>query len=473
MTVRVRFAPSPTGELHLGGARTALVNALFARKTGGVFVLRIEDTDLERNVPGAEDRLEADLAWLGIVPDESPRLGGPFPPYRQSERTERQMAAFEQAKAAGRVYPCFCPAGAQAEHGCPGGCGELGEAEAARRIAAGERPAWRFRLLDDDRAVDDLLHGHVDFAGAPAPDPVVLRPDGRFNFLFASVVDDSDQKITHVVRGDDHLPNAWKQAQMLKALGREVPRYAHLPLILGADRTPLSKRHGHSSVGAVRDAGYPPEAIVLALAHLGATPPEVEPGTDPWPRLVASFELERLNTSAAVHDQPRLEHLSAAWLRALPADELARRARGRADRDAFLAAPDADPEWWPELLALCCLSQTTIAAAIELAARLAGWPGGWPEGEEGPAPAVLDAWLAAWPEAGLGPDQINEIARKVTAETGAKRAALYHPLRLALTGSGDGPALAKLAPLFDRAASAGGARAAVASCRERLARARR
>ncbi len=472
MRARVRFAPSPTGELHLGGARTALVNALFARATGGRLVLRIEDTDLERNVPGAEQRLEDDLRWLGIVPDESPRESGPYPPYRQSERESSHRAAFEQARAAGRAYPCFCPPGARADRRCPGNCAELDDDARARRTAAGEAPpAWRFRLDDGDRVIDDLLRGPVDFRGAPAPDPVIVRADGRATFLFASVVDDADQHVSHVIRGDDHLPNAWKQAQMLKAIGREVPRYGHLPLILGPDREPLSKRHGHASVAALRAEGYAPEAVVLALAHLGMTPPEVTPGDDPWPALVASFALDKVSAAPAVHDQARLDFLSAAWQRALPAAELAARARGRDDRDALVWDRAGDPPWWPVLLATCAESQVTLRGAIALAAALLRFPGA-PAGDPA-GRAVLaawrDAWPAAWPDA---PEPVfKDLAATVTAATGAKRAALFHPLRLALTGAEEGPALARVAPLIDRAAREGGATQEIASCRDRIDRA--
>ena len=470
MSVRVRFAPSPTGELHLGGARTALVNALFARKERGAFVLRIEDTDLDRNVAGAEERLESDLRWLGIVPDESPRAGGPFAPYHQSERLPRHIEAFERLKADGRVYACFCPPGANATQGCPGRCAALPADDARRRITAGEPAAWRFPLSEEDRRIEDAVHGAVDFSGAPAPDPVIVRADGRPTFLFAGAVDDADQGITHVIRGEDHLPNAWKQAQMLRALGRPVPRYAHLPLILGADRSPLSKRHGHTSVGAVRDAGYPPEAIVMALAHLGMTAPAVAPGSDPWPALIEAFDLRRLNHAASVHDQDRLDHLAAAWLRALPPAETARRARHRGDRDALVASPDADPSWWPEFLALFAESSSTLGAAIVAAGPFLSWPGGWTE--DGPAPDVLTVWRALWPADGLGDaDAFGELSRAATREPGAKRAALFHPLRVALTGRGEGPALARLAPLIDRAAREGGARHEVVPCVTRIDRA--
>ncbi len=464
---RVRFAPSPTGELHLGGARTALINALFARAQGGAFVLRIEDTDLERNVPGAEERLQADLEWLGIVADESPSHGGPCAPYRQSERLAQHVAAFERLEESGRAYPCFCPPDAKATRGCPGGCFERPRPE--RSAPAAGAPAWRFRLSDDSRVVDDLLRGEVSFVGAPAPDPVIVRADGRPTFLFASVIDDADQGITHVIRGEDHLPNAWKQVQMLEALGRAAPRYGHLPLILGIDRTPLSKRHGRTTVGDLREAGYVPEAVVLALAHLGMTAPVVTPGADPWPALVRDFSFDRLNKSPAVYDQARMDFLSAAWIRALPAMELARRGAGQEER-ARIFAEGPDPEWWPEWLALVAESRVTLGAALVAADELLRWPGGYPEGE---APPVLDAWREMWPPDGLrDADHFAELSRAVSAQTGALRAALLHPLRVALTGSGQGPALKRLAPLIDRAARVGGARFEVSSCVARIARAR-
>ncbi len=470
MTVRVRFAPSPTGELHLGGARTALVNALFARKERGRFVLRIEDTDQDRNVAGAEQRLEDDLRWLGIRPDESPAAGGPYAPYRQSERLPSQYAAFDKLRAAGRVYACFCPPGEAATAGCPARCSELPADEVERRVSAGARPAWRFTLTEDERAIDDALRGRVDFAGAPAPDPVIMRADGRPTFLFAGAIDDADQEITHVIRGEDHLPNAWKQAQMLRAAGRAVPLYAHLPLILGPDRTPLSKRHGHTSIGTVRGAGYPAEAIVMALAHLGMTPPDVTPGTDPWEPLVAHFALERVSAAASVYDQDRLEFLSAAWLRALSPAELALRTLGRTDREALLGARP-DPGWWPEALALFAESHATLAGAIEHATAFLQWEGGW--SEDGPPPDVLASWRGRWPQEGMtGADQFTEIGKLVGRESGTRGAALFHPLRVALTGSGAGPALSRLAPLFDRAAHEGGALREIVSCVTRIDRAR-
>ncbi|RMG49174.1 MAG: glutamate--tRNA ligase [Acidobacteria bacterium] len=461
---RVRFAPAPTGRLHLGGARTALVNALFARARGGTLVLRIEDTDPERNLPGADEAIEEDLLWLGIVPDEGPTEGGAFGPYRQSERGPVYGGAFEALRAAGRLYPCWCGPEARAESGCPGGCGGLAEGERERRLAREPAvPAWRFRL-GEQREVADLLRGRVSFRGAPAPDPVVLRPGGRPTFLFACAVDDAEMKITHVIRGEDHLPNAWKQEQIQRALGREPPQWLHLPLVLGPDGAPLSKRHGSTAIGDLRDRGVPWEAVVMALAHLGWTPPRVEPGRDPWPELAARFRPERLSRSQPVYDEGRLLHLSGRWLRALPPEELARRSAELAGfRDRFGGSV---PPWWGELLAVCVLSRATLGEAAALA---------WEILEAEPRRAdgggeILDAWLRHWPESGLpGAEDFKRLSARVAEEAGAAGRALFHPLRLALTGREAGPALAVLAPLLDRAAQDPPRGRRVRSCRERIA----
>lgn len=462
MSIRVRFAPSPTGELHLGGARTALVNALFARAQGGRFVLRIEDTDLERNLESAVASLERDLDWLGIVPDESPHKAGEYGPYRQSQRSNSYRVAFETLRAADRIYPCFCASGAAGERRCPGGCASYSPADRAARLASGALHAFRF-LLDEQRGIDDLLHGPVDFTGAPAPDPVVMRADASATFLFANAIDDAEMAISHVIRGDDHLPNAWKQAQILRALGADPPRFAHLPLIHGPDHKPLSKRHGPASVGALRSLGYPAEAVVIALAHLGAQPPEIVAGADPWPPLSAWFRLESLSTAAAIHDQGRLDHFSSMWLRALGPSRVAARARDREDRRELIGDRQ-DPLWWPALIQLTCESQVTLGAAIALARAMLSFGGG-PAGE---SIKVLEHWRHYWPTEGLQEEQFKALSASVQQASATKGSTLFHPLRVALTGRDDGPALSRLAPLIDQAAREGGALFTVRSCVERI-----
>ncbi len=309
MTYRGRFAPSPTGPLHLGNARTALLAWLAARAAGGALVMRVEDLDRPRVRPGLEARQLDELRWLGLGWDEGPDLGGPAGPYRQSERGDRYRAALSRLVEAGLAYPCFCSraeiaAATQAPHGpaddgprYPGTCRALAPAELARRSSA-RAPAWRLRVEPGRVTFDDAVHGPCGFdVAAETGDFVVMRADGIAAYQLAVVVDDAAMGITEVVRGDDLLPSTARQLLLYQALGLPPPRFAHVPLVVGEDGERLAKRHGAASLGELAAAGVAPEAVIGLLAALcGLAPPGARCSAG---ELVAGFGWSRLSRSPA------------------------------------------------------------------------------------------------------------------------------------------------------------------------------
>jgi glutamyl-tRNA synthetase len=337
-TPRVRFAPSPTGHLHIGGARTAIYNWAFARHMGGVFVLRIDDTDPERSTVENTDAILRALRWLGLDWDEGPDTGGPFAPYFQTERAETYREALDALRASGDAYPCFCgPADLEmrreaarigaASPGYDRSCRALSPQAANDRVTAGEPHAWRLAVPEDrgDVTFTDLVRGEMSFPSESLDDFVLVRGDGTPTYNFASIVDDSLMDITHVIRGDDHLSNTPRQILVLEALGRPVPCFAHLSMILGADGTRLSKRHGATSVEAYRDEGHLPEAVVNYLALLGWSPGD---DSDAFSSsiLVERFELGRVSRNPAIFDPVKLEWLNGVHIRELTAAEFVDRA---------------------------------------------------------------------------------------------------------------------------------------------------
>src|ERR1700736_369826 len=331
--VRVRFAPSPTGHLHIGNARTALFNWLFARQKGGTMVLRIEDTDVERSEARFEDQLIADLQWLGLDWDEGPDLGGPHAPSRQSQRLALYREHAERLVDQGKAYLCFCAEEdlqkererAQAEHRQPiysGKCRAVDPAQARRRRAAGESCAIRLRIPEHPIRFHDIVHGAVEFSNEVVSDPIILRSNGMPVYNYVVVIDDALMKITHVIRGDDHLSNTPKQVALYEALGWPVPEFAHLSTILGSDRERLSKRHGATSIANFRDMGVLPEALVNYLALLGWAPSGGTREIFALQELVKEFSLERITPSAAVFDMEKLYWLNRQYVKTWPPDQL-------------------------------------------------------------------------------------------------------------------------------------------------------
>lgn len=328
--VRVRFAPSPTGKLHIGGARTAIYNWAFARATGGTFVLRIEDTDPERSTEENTQIILRAMRWLGLDWDEGPEVGGDFGPYKQTERFDTYKAALEQLKERGAVYPCFCTketldAKREAAEKTEGGysgydrtCRSLSAEEAQARIDAGEPHVWRLKVPENHGPIefDDAVYGHMSFPADVMDDMILVRTDGTPTYNFAVVCDDANMHITHVIRGDDHLSNTPRQILIYEALGLEAPTFAHLSMILGADGKKLSKRHGATSVEEYRDAGYLSDAFVNYLALLGWS---LDGETTIVPRdvLASKFSLDHVSKNPATFDPKKLDWIQAEYIRSM------------------------------------------------------------------------------------------------------------------------------------------------------------
>ncbi|MGH9529528.1 MAG: glutamate--tRNA ligase [Terriglobales bacterium] len=323
---RVRFAPSPTGYLHVGGARTALFNWLYAQHHQGTFILRIEDTDAERSTPEMVEGILQGMCWLGLDWDEGP--------FYQTERVELYRRAAEKLLASGHAYYCFCSKddlesrrARAVEEGRPprydGKCRKISTDEAARRKSAGDSAVVRFKVPESgSTAFDDAVFGRVEFANAEVEDFVLLRSDNGPTYHLSVVADDIDMKITHVIRGADHISNTPKQVMLYEALGAPLPVFAHVPLILGPDKTRLSKRHGATSVLAYRQEGIVPEAFRNFLALLGWTPPEGMPEILGDEQLISLFDLNAISRSDAVFDRAKLDWFNTEYIRSYPAEML-------------------------------------------------------------------------------------------------------------------------------------------------------
>ncbi|MFO1539606.1 MAG: glutamate--tRNA ligase [Chloroflexota bacterium] len=342
MTVRCRIAPSPTGPLHIGTARTALFNYLFARRMGGTYILRLEDTDVARSTAAFEADILAGLHWLGLAWDEGPAIAGlpergAYGPYRQMERIAAYREAAERLLVADRAYECFCtPEELAADRAAQeaareplryvGRCAHLPPERRVALRAAGRAPVIRFRVGTGTVAFDDIVRGHVEIGtDVLGGDLVIMRSDGTPLYHFTVAVDDAAMAITHVIRGEDHLSNTPKHILLFRALGAEIPAFAHLPLILNPDRTKMSKRKSQTAVDAYRAEGFIREAIVNHLALLGWSSGEEDEvfGVD---ALIERFDLARVQSSGAVFDRERLEWLNGQWIRRLNDADLVERA---------------------------------------------------------------------------------------------------------------------------------------------------
>ncbi len=483
--VRVRFAPSPTGHLHVGSVRTALFNWLLARGRGGTFILRIEDTDAERSTIESDRAILEDLRWLGLDWDEGPEVGGPHAPYRQSERLSTYRASAHDLLARGLAYYCFCrPDELDADRraalaaGLPpkyrGRCRAIDPRAAADRVAGGEAAAIRFKVpLDRAVAFEDLIRGLVTFDTAVIGDPIILRSDGRPAYNFAVVIDDAQMAVTHVVRGEDHLSNTPRQILLYDALGLDVPVFAHLSLVLGPDHAPLSKRHGATSVAEFRERGFLPEALINYLALLGWSPGDGEELMSVRD-MAGRFDLARVSHSAAVFDTGKLEWMNRHYMKEAGPARLVREVQPYFVRAGYVAGETAAGRAYLESLlpmvigSVDRLEDAPARVAFVFAwdaARAASLVRAEPDGSRAVA-AFADEIAAAGP---LDKDAFRAAAARVRARTGLKGRGLFHPLRVALTGAESGPELDLAVPAIDRGAAldAGAGVAAVWSCAAR------
>lgn len=331
--IRVRFAPSPTGFLHIGNARTAVLNWLFAKKHDGTFVLRIEDTDIERSTRESETKILEILKWLGLDWDEGPDTNGEFAPYRQSERLDIYQKYAKKLVDSGKAFYCYCTQeelDAEREKAVKEGrdatysgrCYHLTEEEKKAFEADGRKPTIRFRVPKDETVgFDDIVKGSLKFDSNVISDFVILRSEGIPTYNFAVVIDDYLMEISHVIRGDDHVSNTPKQVLLYEALDAELPAFAHIPMILGSDRTRLSKRHGATSVEQYRDMGFLPEAMINFLSLLGWSSPSGEELLS-IDRLIDEIELERINKSAAIFDVEKFKWMNGQYIRSADIDRL-------------------------------------------------------------------------------------------------------------------------------------------------------
>ena len=428
MTVTVRFAPSPTGLLHVGNARTALLNFLFAKKLGGRFILRIDDTDAARSTKEFEEAIYRDLAWLGLAHDAADR---------QANRLAKYSIAFYKLQASGHIYPAYeTEADLERQRGLLKARrlppvydrASLDPAKKAKWEAEGRKPHWRFKLSRTKVAWTDLIRGPVEIDTATLSDPVLVREDGAFLYTLPSVADDIDMAITHVVRGEDHVTNTAAQIEIFDALGGPRPHFAHHPLLVGAGGEALSKRLGSLSLQQLREDGFEPLAVASYLAKIG-TSDAVEPRRS-LADLAADFDFGKIGRAPAHFDSEELAALNAKTLHLLPYESVAAR------------IPGIDAALWD----IVRPNLTKLSDAAALAALVSGRV----------TPVIEDAALTAKAAELLPPEPWDEATwpawtAAVAAATGTKGKGLYHPLRLALTGRGDGPELKKLLPLIGRA----------------------
>ena len=444
MTVRVRFAPSPTGYLHVGGARTALFNWLYARKTGGVFILRIEDTDKERSTDAHTQVILDGMAWLGLAWDEGP--------FFQGEYADRHRADAQRLLADGKAYRCFCTAadldaqrkaaaGSGSAFRYDGRCANLNPDHLDAMLAAGQPHVIRFRMPDTEIAWDDAVHGRISFQGHDLDDFIILRTDGSAIYNMAVVSDDIEMRITHVIRGDDHISNTPKQVALYLALGAPLPVFAHVPMILGTDGKKLSKRHGATAVGDYQDLGILPAAMRNFLALLGWSPGE-DLEILPEEEMIRRFGLEGIQKKAAVFDTAKLEWMNGQYLSALPASELLGPVRRQLEQQGVRVG---DRPLEPLIDAVKARSRTVTQLAEQIGVRLdaakvtrdakaealAQKLGAAYEANLAHAARALGALAAAeW-----NADQLVAALKATAESTGIKLGDLMQPIRVALTGT--------------------------------------
>ncbi len=476
MSVRVRFAPSPTGKLHIGGARTAIYNWAFARSMGGTFILRIDDTDPTRSTDENTQIILRAMRWLGLDWDEGPEMGGDYGPYFQTERLTIYREAAERLVAEGRAYPCFCTAEKLAAdreaarerkdsyQGYARTCRDIDPSEARKRMEAGEPYTIRIKVPLDrgDVVVHDAVHGDVTFNAAELDDFIIFRSDGTPTYNFATVVDDAMMGITHVIRGDDHLSNTPRQIMVYEALGAPVPEFAHISMILGADGKKLSKRHGATSVEEYRDAGYLSDAFVNYLSLLGWSL-DGETTIVDRKTLASSFSLDHVSKNPATFDPAKLDWVNSQYLQAMSDADFARDVLVPQLAEAELVSSDAyeGHEPWFDLLASILKPRTKLAGDVVDAARFLF------EGNEvtmdeksvrkNLAKEGVSEYLDAATNVLLGIDEggwragaIDDALESLPEELGASKRKVFQAIRVAECGNQVSPPLGASMELLGR-----------------------
>jgi len=455
MTVRVRYAPSPTGHLHIGGVRTALFNFLFARHHQGSFILRIEDTDSDRFVPGAEEEMLEGFRWLGMTWDEGPQVGGKYGPYKCTERLDIYRDYLETLKAHHQVYPCFCTpeeleaereqalvAGAGEALKYSGRCRQLSDGERQRRLDAGEPHSWRFAVPPGQvLALDDVVRGHVEFSTDDMGDFVIVKSDGVPTYNFQVVIDDALMEITHVIRGEEHLSNTPRQLLIYQALGLDQPSFAHLPQVLNENRKKLSKRDGNVlPVDAYRERRYEPQALVNFLALLGWSPGSEEELLS-MDELVARFDLARVSRSGAVFDVQKLQWMANQYMKQRDVHELAEGVRQDLERRGIPLPPGCSATWLETLVGLYQEQMACVEEFFELAKGFFSEVITWDEESmavlnSDSGKQVVHRYLELV-ESDRGPwnsDASKVRFKQIQKELGVKGRDLYMPVRAAVTG---------------------------------------
>jgi glutamyl-tRNA synthetase len=462
--VRVRFAPSPTGYLHVGGVRTALYNWLFARGQGGTFILRIEDTDVERSTEDAVRAILDGLRWLSLDWDEGPDVGGPVGPYRQLEREALYREDVARLVREGKAYPCTCTAEELAarrdaaraakrslRHLCP--CRE-------EAPAPGRRQAIRFHVAAREKvAWEDLIQGRIEVAADEIDDFIIVRSDDRETpvYNFAAVVDDALMRITHVVRGADHIPNTPRQILLYEALGYDLPAFGHIPLVLGTDREKLSKRHGDVALHEYQTKGYLPDALVNYLVRLGWAHGDQEVFTRA--ELIAAFRLEKVGAAPGVFDHAKLDWLNAHWIRTMPAESIAGLLA------PFWAGAGVDgraveargPAWLASAVPLFVERVKTLTELARAMAFLFAAPAAFdPKAAEKFFTPKHLANLAevrrlAAQASSLAADELEPQVRGLAERSGGKMVDFAQPIRVALTGTAASPPIFPILALLGRA----------------------
>jgi len=475
-SVRVRFAPSPTGPFHIGGARSALFNWLYARHHGGKFIVRIEDTDKERSTIESENNILDALRWLGLDWDEGIAVGGDDGPYRQGERLDIYGSYINQLLDSGHAYLCYCSEEELAQEReallqkgqmprYMGRCRNLTPEDRARLEGEGRKPVIRFLVPEDQVImVNDLVRGEVSFDCAGIGDFIIIKSDGLPTYNFAVVIDDYLMSVSHVIRAEEHLPNTPRQVLIYQALGWESPEFAHVSLILGSDRSKMSKRHGATSVEQYREKGYLPEALDNFLALLGWSPGgEEEVFT--VEELVQKFSLDRVAKSPAVFDLDKLNWLNGHYIRQAPIERITELALPYLEKAGYITTPlTPEKKTWLTLVVdavreyLTCLSEITqhvdcffqeqVTATAQAAQDIL---------EEEQVPDVLRALQAKITESEteLAAPEAKKMLKTISKETGYKGKQVFMPVRVALTGSTQGPDLDKVMAILGREKVAG------------------